>query len=83
MFFYSRGGTKEFMKTPTKEQIEELCIHLCFNCENDFSCDGHCYKCETKHWKKFRWQVKETVRRWEELKAIDTEVKEIMEKIRS
>lgn len=55
--------------TPTKEQIKELCLHLCFNCENDFPCDGHCYKCESEHWKKYRWQVRETVKLWEKIRG--------------
>lgn len=56
------------MTTPTKEQIDIMCIHLCFNCENDFPCDGHCYKCATKHHEKYRWQVKEIIKLWEKLK---------------
>ena len=56
------------MTTPTKEQIKELCLHLCFNCENDFPCDGHCYKCESEHWKKYKWQVRETVKLWEKIR---------------
>ena len=58
----------ENMTTPTKEQIKELCLHLCFNCENDFPCDGHCYKCESEHWKKYKWQVRETVKLWEKIR---------------
>jgi hypothetical protein len=58
-------------KTPTQEQIKELSIHLCFNCENDFPCNGHCYKCETEHWKKFKWQVKETIAEWEKIRGGD------------
>ena len=56
------------MTTPTKEQIKELCLHLCFNCENDFPCDGHCYKCESEHWKKYKWQVRQTVKLWEKIR---------------
>lgn len=56
------------MTTPTKEQIKELCLHLCFNCENDFPCDGHCYECESKHWEKYKWQVRETVKLWEKIR---------------
>ena len=48
--------------------LKELCLHLCFNREYDFPCDGHCYKCESEHWKKYQWQVRETVKLWEKLK---------------
>lgn len=65
------------MATPTKEQIKELCLHLCFNCENDFPCDGHCYKCESEHWKKYKWQVRETVKLWEKMKDVDVRVEKM------
>ena len=69
------------MKTPTKEQIRELCENLCFACENDFPCDGHCYKCESGHWKKFRWQVKETIKRWNYMQEVDKQVKDIDKRV--
>lgn len=63
------AGEVKIMTTPTKEQVKELCLHLCFNCENDFPCDGHCYKCESEHWKKYKWQVRETVKLWEKIRS--------------
>lgn len=70
------------MTTPTKEQIRELCENLCFACENDFPCDGHCYKCESGHWKKFRWQVKETIKRWNYMQEVDKQVKDIDKRVK-
>lgn len=70
------------MTTPTKEQIRELCENLCFACENDFPCDGHCYKCESGHWKKFRWQVKETIKRWNYMQEVDKQVKAIDKRVK-
>jgi len=60
---------ESYIMYPTKEQIKELCLHLCFNCENDSTCDGHCYECESEHWKKYAWQVKETIKMWEKMRG--------------
>ena len=56
------------MKTPTKEQIEQICKDLCFDLD-EVVCDNHCYRCETGHWGKYAPIVKYALNRWEKIRS--------------